>query len=367
MTFLRSDRVEGLPPYLFAKLEKTIEGLQAQGRDLISFGVGDPDLPPPPAFLNCLQEEAANPLTHNYSFSKGELEYRQAVSDWYKLRFNVDLDAEKEVTALLGSKEGLANIARAFINPGDKVLVPDPAYPVYKNGATLLSDGIPVIVPLLESEGFRPRLSAIREKAKMMYLNYPNNPTGSVVEETFLKELIDYAKDSKMILCYDNAYSEIAFGEFKPPSILQISGAMEQAIEFHSCSKTLSITGDRIAFAVGNRDLISGLIEVKSQIDSGPPVYAQNAAAWALKNYNNDKIAKPLRMNRLIYQERRDIIVKGLNSLGLKCCQPEATFYVWAKCGTGSLQFAEKLLDADIVVTPGIGFGEYGEGFIRFA
>ncbi len=367
MTFLRSDRVEGLPAYLFAKLEKTVESLQAQGRDLISFGVGDPDLPPPPAFLNRLQEEAANPLTHNYSFSKGELEYRQAVSEWYKLRFNVDLDAEKEVTALVGSKEGLANIARAFINPGDKVLVPDPAYPVYKNGATLLSDGIPVIVPLLESEGFRPRLSTIQEKAKMMYLNYPNNPTGSVVEETFLKELVEYAKDNKMILCYDNAYSEIAFDDFKPPSILQISGALDQSIEFHSCSKTLSITGDRIAFAVGNRDLISGLIEVKSQIDSGPSVYAQNAAAWALKNYMNDEIAKPLRMNRLIYQERRNIIVKELNSLGLKCDQPEATFYVWAKCGTGSLQFAEKLLDADIVVTPGIGFGEYGEGFIRFA
>ncbi|MEM4246471.1 MAG: aminotransferase class I/II-fold pyridoxal phosphate-dependent enzyme [Candidatus Bathyarchaeia archaeon] len=367
MTFTRSDRVKSLPPYLFAGLERTVEELKAEGRDLISFGVGDPDLPPPRAYLEYLREEASDPKAHNYSFSRGEREYREAVSEWYRHRFNVNLDPDREVAALIGSKEGLANIARAFINPGDKVLVPDPAYPVYRNGATLLSDGVPVTVPLLESEGFRPQLGSLDPDAKMIYLNYPNNPTGAVVDEKLLRELVDHAREKNLIICYDNAYSEIAFDGLKPPSILQIPGAMDVAIEFHSCSKTLSITGDRIGFAAGNSDLVAGLIEVKSQIDSGPPVYVQRAAARALEAYGKREVASQLQMNLRAYKERGDLLAEGLNRLGLACVRPKATFYVWARCGTESIRFAEKLLSADVVVTPGLGFGRFGEGYVRFA
>ncbi len=367
MTFERSGRVNRLPAYLFAKLEATVEQMKTQAKDVISFGVGDPDLPPPKPYLKYLTEEAANPKSHNYSFSKGEPEFRQAVAEWYRIRFNVRLDPATEVTALIGSKEGLANIALAFVNPGDKVLVPDPAYPVYKNGAMLLSDGIPVVMPLLEKNGYKPPLDSLDLHAKMMYLNYPNNPTGAVADETFLKELVDRAHEEGVIICYDNAYSEIAFEGFKPPSILQIPRARDVAIEFHSCSKTLSVTGDRIGFAVGNSELVSGLLAVKSQIDSGPSTYVQKAAARALKEYDSREISSQLQANNRVYQERRDILVSGLNKLGLKCLKPKATFYVWARCGEDSLKFAEKLLSVNVVTTPGVGFGEHGEGYARFA
>lgn len=245
--------------------------------------------------------------------------------------------------------------------------MPDPAYPVYRNGATLLSDGVPVVMPLLEEKDFKPSLDSSDLDAKLMYLNFPNNPTGAVVDGSFLEELVDLALNKGFIICYDNAYSEIAFEDYRSPSILQIQRARDVAIEFHSCSKMLSVTGDRIGFAVGNRELISGLIEVKSQIDSGPSSYVQKAATRALENFNSKDIAGYMQDCVRTYQERRDILVKGLNSLGLKCLRPKATFYVWAHCGNDSVQFAQKMLNADIVVTPGIGFGEYGEGYARFA
>ena len=336
--------------------------------DIISLGVGDPDLPPPKAYLENLKREAGDPSNHNYSFSKGEAELREAVAEWYKKRFGVDLNPETEVAALIGSKEGLANIARAFINDGDRVLVPDPAYPVYRDGATVLSDGTPVPLPLLEEDGFRPRLEEVsRADAKMIYLNYPNNPTAAVVDEPFLKSLVEVAFEKNLIICYDNAYSEISFDGYKAPSILQVRDAKELAVEFHSCSKTFSITGDRIGFAVGNEDLISGLVEVKSQIDSGPPPFTQRAAAIALRNYWSREYRIPLERNLEIYAERRDILVDGLNELGLKCIKPKATFYVWARCPGGSMEFAERLLKAGVVATPGAGFGKHGEGYLRFA
>jgi LL-diaminopimelate aminotransferase len=362
-----ADRVKRLPPYLFAEIEKLIKEKKAQGVDLISLSIGDPDLPPPAFIIASLKEEVANLKSHNYSFSQGEPDFRQAVADWYKKRFHVDLSQE-EVIALLGSKEGIANIARAFVNAGDRVLVPDPSYPVYANGSTILNDGIPVSMPLLEENGFKPDLEAVNpEKAKMMFLNYPNNPTSATVGKTFLKQVVEFAEDNNIILCYDNAYSEISFDGYKAPSILEVDGAIDVAVEFHSCSKTFNMTGDRIAFAVGNKQLISGLAKVKSQIDSGPPVYIQKVAAKALASYSSDKQPDFLKTTNQVYKERQNTLVDRLCSMGFKCDKPKATFYVWLNCKSNSMEFATKLLNIGVVVTPGIGFGEHGENYARFS
>jgi LL-diaminopimelate aminotransferase len=362
-----ADRVKRLPPYLFAEIEKLIKEKKAQGVDLISLSIGDPDLPPPPFIIASLKEEVANLKNHNYSFSQGEPDFRQAVADWYRKRFHVDL-CQEEVIALLGSKEGIANIARAFVNAGDRVLVPDPSYPVYANGSTILNDGIPVSMPLLEKNGFKPDLEAVNpEKAKMMFLNYPNNPTSATVDKAFLKQVVEFAEENNIILCYDNAYSEISFDGYKAPSILEVDGAMDVAVEFHSCSKTFNMTGDRIAFAVGNKQLISGLAKVKSQIDSGPPVYIQKVAAKALASYSGDEQPDFLKKTNQIYIERRDVLVNRLCSIDFKCDKPKATFYVWLNCKSNSMEFATKLLSVGVVVTPGIGFGEHGENYVRFS
>jgi len=362
-----ADRVKRLPPYLFAEIEKTIKEKKAQGVDLISLSIGDPDLPPPPFIISALKEEAANPKNHNYSLSQGEPEFREAVAAWYKKRFRVDVDKD-EVIALIGSKEGLANIARAFVNPGDHVLVPNPSYPVYANGSTILNDGVPVPMPLLEENGFKPDFDAVHpEKVKMMFLNYPNNPTGAAVDKRFLRQAVEFARENNIILCYDNAYSEITFDGYNAPSILEIDGAMDVAIEFHSCSKTFNMTGDRIAFAVGNKQLINGLAQVKSQIDSGPPVYIQKVAAKALESYRGREQPDFLKENNRIYAERRDLLVDQLRAMGFKCDKPKATFYVWLNCQSSSIEFATKLLSVGVAVTPGIGFGEYGENYVRFS
>ena len=362
-----ADRVNRIPPYLFAEIEKVMNQKKAQGIDLISLSIGDPDLPPPPAVMEALIEEVANVKNHNYSLSQGEPEFRRAVAEWCKKRFRIDVE-QNEVIALLGSKEGLANIARAFVNPGDQVLVPDPSYPVYNNASTILNDGVSVSMPLLSENGFKPDFDDVQtEKVKMMFLNYPNNPTSATVDKKFLKGVVEFAQENEIILCYDNAYSEISFDGYKAPSILEIEGANEIAIEFHSCSKTFNITGDRIAFAVGNQQLISGLAKVKSQIDSGPSVYIQKVAAKALATYKNDKPPDFLKENNKIYAERRDVLIDYLGSMGFKCKKPKATFYVWLKCNYNSIDFAAKLLNAGVVVTPGIGFGEHGENYVRFS
>ncbi len=367
MNFEFADRVTRIPPYLFAEIERVIKEKKAQGVDLISLSIGDPDLPPPSFIIEALKEEVANPKNHNYSLSQGEPEFRQAVAAWYKKRFRVDV-SQDEVIALLGSKEGLANIARAFVNAGDCVLVPDPSYPVYSNGSTILNDGIPVPMPLLQENGFKPDLEALNpEKVKMMFLNYPNNPTSAAVDKKFLKKAVEFARENNIILCYDNAYSEICFGGYRAPSILEIDGAMDVAVEFHSCSKTFNMTGDRIAFAVGNKQLINGLAKVKSQIDSGPPVYIQKVAAKALQSYKSGEPPDFLKKTNQIYAERRDVLVDRLCSMGFKCDKPKATFYVWLNCGGDSMEFATKLLSVGVAVTPGIGFGEHGENYVRFS
>ena len=362
-----ADRVKSLPPYLFAEIEKTIKEKEALGIDLISLSIGDPDLPPPPIVIDGLKEEVVNLKNHNYSLSQGEPEFRLAIAEWYKKRFHVDLE-EDEIIALMGSKEGLANIARAFVNPGDRVLVPDPSYPVYNNASTILNNGVAVPMPLLQENGFKPDLDNVSsEKVKMMFLNYPNNPTSATVDKKFLKQVVEFAQDNDIILCYDNAYSEITFDSYKASSILEIDGAKDVAIEFHSCSKTFNMTGDRIAFAAGNKQLISGLTKVKAQIDSGPSVYIQKVAVKALSTYKNDDPPDFLRENNRIYAERRDVLIENLSKLGFKCHKPKATFYVWLNCNSNSIEFAAKLLSVGVVVTPGIGFGQHGEGYVRFS
>jgi LL-diaminopimelate aminotransferase len=314
-----------------------------------------------------------NLKNHSYSFSQGEPFFKEAIADWYKQRFNVELDPEREVLALIGSKEGIAHITQAFINPGDSVLVPNPAYPVYTNGGTILSEGTPIEMPLLEENGFKPnfeKMDAIvktHQNVKMMFLNYPNNPTAAVVEKAFLREVVNFAFEHNMILCYDNAYSEITFDEYRAPSILEVEDAKEVAVEFHSCSKTFNMTGDRIGFVVGNSKVLEGLQVVKSQIDSGPPVYIQRVAAKTLKNYGESMVQNYLEHLKEIYQERRDILVKGLAAAGFGCDKPRGTFYVWLDCHEDSIKFTTKLLEKGVAVTPGIGFGSQGSHYVRFS
>lgn len=362
-----ADRVKNLPPYLFAEIEKLTNEKKRQGVDLVSLSIGDPDLPPPPFIIEALKEEVANLKNHNYSFSQGEPDFRQAVVEWYKKRFNVDLNQD-EVIALMGSKEGLANIARAFINTGDRVLVPDPSYPVYANGSTILNEGMPVAFPLVAELGFKPDFKTLEaDKVKMMFLNYPNNPTSATVDKKFLEEAVEFAADNNIILCYDNAYSEVTFGDYKAPSILEVDGAKDVAVEFHSLSKTFSMTGDRIAFAVGNRQLIAGLTKVKSQIDSGPPVYIQKVAIKALGSYRDSAQPGFLRKTNEVYRERRDILTGRMKEMGFECEKPKATFYVWLDCKSDSMSFASRLLGEGVVVTPGVGFGQFGKNYVRFA
>ncbi len=372
MEFELSERVKKLPPYIFAEMERIILEKKKQGVKMISLSIGDPDLPPPPFVLDELCKEAVGLTNHNYSLSQGEPTFREAIAGWYKSRFGVELNEEKETIALIGSKEGIANIARAFVNPGDSVLCPDPAYPVYANGATLLCDGSPITMPLLAENGFKPDLEKVgaslkKAHAKMMFLNYPNNPTAAVADKAYLREVVEFAAEHKILVCYDNAYSEITFDGYKAPSILEVDGAKDVAIEFNSCSKIFNMTGDRMGFAVGNARAIEGLRKVKSQIDSGPPVYIQKVAAKALSNYGSAEVQKHLRNLNRTYQERRDTLVKCLNSMGFKCERPKATFYVWLDCGEDSMKFAAKLIDKGVGVTPGIGFGSYGDHYVRFS
>lgn len=364
MTFEFASRLKALPPYLFAEIEEQVARKRSEGVEIIDFGIGDPDLPTPEEIVQVVQREVAKPENHNYPTSAGEGETRQAVAEWYSQRFGIDVDPNTQVCILLGSKEGLANICRAFVNPGEKVIVPDPAYPVYAQGGALLSDAVPHRIPLLEENEFLPDISSLPEDARMIYLNYPNNPTGATADRAYLQEIMDWSEKTGTILCYDNAYSEITFDGYEAPSILEFG---DRAIEFGSVSKTFNMTGYRLGYAVGHPELISGLKKVKSQIDSGAPKFIQKAAAFALSLYKDGK--KPVQVNRNleIYRERRDVMIKGLQKLGFSIREPKATFYVWLNIDGDSIEFAKRLLDAGVVVTPGIGFGEHGEGFVRLA
>ena len=366
-----ANRINRLPPYIFVEIEQLKNEKKRQGIDLISLGIGDPDLTTPDLILNELIKQVRYPENQNYPTSMGEQDFREAVQRWYKVRFNVEFDADNEVSNLIGGKEGIANIARAFVNPGDIVLCPSPGYPVYENGATKLCGGEPYLVPLLEENNFLPEFetidTSILKKAKLMYLNYPNNPTGAIAPKEFLKEAVSYAEDYNFIIVYDNPYSEFTFDDYIAPSLLQID---QNHIELNSASKMFCMTGFRCGWAVGHEDIIKGIRKVKSQIDSGSPRFIQKAVIKGLNEYISEK--KPKIVKEIIkpYERRRDALIKGLNEIGWKTEKPKATFYVWSHIPEGetnSMDFVKKLIDVGVVLTPGAGFGKFGEGFVRFA
>ncbi len=366
-----ANRVNRLPPYIFVEIEQLKKEKKRQGIDLISLGIGDPDLTTPDLILNEMIKQVRYPENQNYPTSMGEQDFREAVQRWYKVRFNVEFDADNEVSNLIGGKEGIANIARAFVNPGDIVLCPSPGYPVYENGATKLCDGEPYLVPLLEENNFLPEFETIDanilKKARLMYLNYPNNPTGAIAPKSFLKKAVDYAEDYNFIIVYDNPYSEFTFEDYTAPSLLQID---QNHIEFNSASKMFCMTGFRCGWAVGHEDIIKGIRKVKSQIDSGSPRFIQKAVIKGLNEYTSEKKPKIVKEIVKTYERRRDALIKGLNEIGWKTEKPKATFYVWAHIPEGetnSMDFVKKLIDVGVVLTPGAGFGKFGEGFVRFA
>jgi LL-diaminopimelate aminotransferase len=357
-----STRLDVLPPYLFAQIDALKVEKEAQGVDIIDLGVGDPDQPTPPHIVDSLVRAAHKGVNHRYPSSEGMLSYRQAVSEWYAKK-RIDLDPTSEVLALIGSKEGLAHLPLAFVNQGDKVLVPDPAYPVYKI-ATILADGKPVAMPLTADNSFLPDIEKATPDATLLFINYPNNPTAAVANEAFFRTVVDYAHDNDVIVCHDAAYMELTFDGYVAPSFLSVPGAMEVGIEINSLSKAYNMTGWRMGFAVGNADVIAGLKKVKSNLDSGAFQAVQEAGIMAMTGPQD-----AVNTLRNLYVERRDALVDGLRNIGWSVDKPKATFYVWAPVpdGSSSLEFSLKLLDAGIVATPGIGFGEYGEGYIRFA
>ncbi len=368
MPFPYANRVSKIPPYLFAEINDKCRVKREQGVDLIDFGIGDPDLPTPQPIIDELRRQVQDPANHNYSTSVGEMETRQAVADFYKNRFGVDLAPQGEICILEGSKEGLANIARAFVNPGEKILCPDPGYPVYGQGAAMLCDAIPVRVPLLPDHNYQYEDSpgVLDRTAKMLYVNYPNNPTGAVAKKDYLSGLYLWCVETETIMAYDNAYSEITFDDYVAPSILEIN--KEGVIEFGSLSKTFNMTGWRVGFAVGDARLITGLKKVKAQIDSGVPKFVQKAATFALNQYTGRDKPQMVKDSIKVYQERRDVLVKGLRDMGFKVETPKGTFYLWFKVDGSSMKFADRMLnEAGVVMTPGIGFGPHGEGYMRLA
>ena len=363
-----ADRIEKLPPYLFAQISKKVAAKKAQGIDVVSFGIGDPDLPTPPHIVDALCEAAREPANHRYPETEGLPEFRRAVADWYERRFGVTLDADKEVMSLIGSKEGIGHIALCFIDPGDVALVPDPAYPVYAIG-TMFAGGESYALPLTEDRGFLPDLDSVpadvASRAKVLWLNYPNNPTGAVADVDFFERAVSFAKKHDIAICHDGPYSEVAYDEYVPVSFLQAKGAMDVGIEFHSLSKSYNMTGWRIGMAVGNQKIIDALMRVKSNLDSGAAQAIQKMAIAALEGPQGC-----IEDHNSIYQRRRDRVVAALRTLGLHVTPPKASLYVWARVPDGmtSAGFAERLLDeAAVIVTPGNGYGPHGEGYVRLS
>jgi len=361
-------RIEQLPPYLFAQISKKVAAKKAMGIDVISFGIGDPDLPTPQHILDALSAAAADPANHRYPETEGLPDFRRAVAAWYDRRFGVSLDADKEVISLIGSKEGIGHIALCFIDPGDVALVPDPSYPVYEIG-TMFAGGSSYAMPLLEENGFLPDFDAvpgdIASRAKLLWLNYPNNPTGAVAGIDFFERAVHFAKRHDIAICHDGPYSEVSYDEYTPASFLEAKGAMDVGVEFHSLSKSYNMTGWRIGMCVGNPRIVDALMRVKSNIDSGVPQAIQRMAIAALEG-PQESVAE----HNAIYQRRRDRVVDALRGLGLRVTPPRASLYVWARVPDGltSAEFAERLLDeAAVIVTPGNGYGPHGEGYVRLS
>ncbi|KAF0144358.1 MAG: LL-diaminopimelate aminotransferase [Nitrospirae bacterium] len=363
-----SDRVKNLPPYLFAAIDKMKQDALGKGVDLIDLSIGDPDIPTPEHIVDAMKKAVEKPVHHRYPSYEGMLSFRQAVAGWYKTRFNVSLNPANEVLSLIGSKEGIGHIPLAFVNPGDVVLVPSPGYPVYPVG-TLFAGGESYIMPLKEENNFLPDLKIIPEsvlkRAKLMYVNYPNNPTSATAPAGFYKEVIALAKKYNIIVCHDAAYSEVYYDNEKPMSFLELEGAKEVGVEMHSLSKTYNMTGWRIGFAVGNKDVLAGLGKIKTNLDSGVFQAIQEASIAAINT--DDKILAEIRDT---YQARRDALYNGLKNIGFHLIKPKATFYLWAKVPSGfdSQKFVAHLLEkTGVLTTPGVGFGAPGEGYVRFA
>lgn len=363
-----AERLTALPPYLFAELDRKKAALRAKGVDLIDLGVGDPDLPTPQRIVERMREAVLDPQNHRYPSYEGLRKFRETVSRWYERRFRVQLDPDGEAIALIGSKEGIAHIPLAFINPGAYALVPSPGYPVYHVG-TVFAGGHSFFMPLKEEHGFLPDLDQIppevAEQAALVFINYPNNPTAAVADKEFFADVVEFARRYRLIVCHDAAYSEICFDKYSPPSFLEVEGAKDVGVEFHSLSKSYNMTGWRIGMVVGNEEIVGALARVKSNLDSGIPQAIQYAAIEALLG-DQDCIEE----HNAIYQRRRDLVVRTLAKIGLRTKPPKASLYVWARIPEGytSLDFCTKLLDeASVVVTPGSGYGKNGEGYIRLS
>ena len=361
-------RIENLAPYLFVEINKKIAEKRAKGEEVISFAVGDPDMPTPSHIIDTLCQAAQDPVNHRYPETEGLPELRQVIAGWYKKRFDISLDVDNEVLPLIGSKEGIAHIAFCFIDSGDTALVPDPGYPVYSI-STKLAGGRPYYMPLTEENNFLPDLNAIPadvlKGAKLLWISYPNNPTGAVADLDFFNKVVKFAQQHDLAVCHDAAYSEIVFDGYQSVSFLQADGAKEVGVEFHSLSKSYNMTGWRIGMVVGNAGMVNALKKVKSNMDSGIPQAIQYAAIEALtgpQDYLQEKNA--------IYQRRRDLLVDTLNTIGLDAKPPKGGIYIWAKVPEGytSMEFTSELLDKHgIVVTPGTGFGKNGEGYVRLS
>jgi LL-diaminopimelate aminotransferase len=367
-TFKKAERLQQLPPYLFKEIDRKKAEVMARGVDIIDLGVGDPDLPTPPNIIKALKKAADDPANHQYPSYSGMNDFKEAVAKWYQERFGVKLDPATEVVSLIGSKEGLAHFPLAFIDPGDVALIPTPAYPVY-NTATIFAGGRSHFMPLLKENAFLPDLDAIPGEvaatAKLMFLNYPNNPTSAVADPEFFKQVVEFAHKHRILVCHDAAYTEMAFDGYHSPSFLEVDGAKEVGLEFHSLSKTYNMTGWRIGFAVGNHEGIDGLGAIKSNIDSGVFQAVQMAGIEAIQG-DQSCVQDMIR----VYTGRRDLMVQGLRDAGFQLDPPKATFYLWVETPDGytSAQFAGRLLEeAGLVVTPGNGFGDPGEGYFRIA
>lgn len=365
-----SERIRKLPRYLFAEIDKKVKEARERGVDVISLGIGDPDSPTPDFIIKRLQEEVARAANHTYPPDEGLAEFRDAVAAYYRNRHGVELDPEREIVPLIGSKEGIAHIAFCFTDPGDVNLVPDPGYPVYSIG-TLFAGGMPQLMPLLETNNFIPDLDNIpvesARRAKLLFLNYPNNPTGAAATPEFFSEVVEYAREYNLIVCHDAAYSEIAFDDYRPTSFLEVDGGKDVAIEFGSLSKTFNMTGWRIGYAVGNSMAVEALYRFKTNVDSGIFKAIQYAGVEALTNPAMEPFIKELRS---LYQRRRDIAVRALNEAGWDLNPSQGTFYIWAPVPAGytSTEFVSTILEkTGVVLTPGRGFGKYGEKYFRIA
>jgi LL-diaminopimelate aminotransferase len=363
-----ANRIDKVPPYLFVEISRKIAEKRAQGIDVISFGIGDPDIPTPPNVVERLREAALDPANHRYPETDGLPEFRRAAAGWYQRRFGISLDPDTEVLPLIGAKEGIGHAALCFIDPGDIALVPDPGYPVYSVG-TWFAGGECAWMPLLEENGWLPDLDAIdpdvARDARVMWLNYPNNPTGAIADVGYFERVVDLAREHDIAVMHDASYSEVAYDGYRPPSFLQARGAADVGLEFHSLSKSYNMTGWRVGLAVGNPEMIRALMVVKSNLDSGIPQAIQHMGIEAMEGSLDS-----MDQRNATFQRRRDKIVSTLEGIGLSVVPPRASLYVWARIPEGytSAEFATRLLeDRDIVVTAGTGYGTNGEGYVRLS